>query len=87
MSFDRYRFRENVVTKSRRKLTKQQKAERRRRRQEYMTIFVGGKMKRVKRPPAIDGMSVEEFIRRNADPPWLHQNKMWDEIAPNEKDV
>lgn len=75
------------MTKSRRKLTKQQKAERRRRRQEYMTIFVGGKMKRVKRPPAIDGMSVEEFIRRNADPPWLHQNKMWDEIAPNEKDV
>ena len=45
-----------------------------------MTIFVNGKQKRVKRPPAIDGIDVEEFIRRNADPIWLHQNEMWEEI-------
>jgi hypothetical protein len=51
-----------------------------RRRQEYMTIFVGGKQKRVKRPPTIEGMSVEEFTRRNADALWYHQNEMWDEI-------
>jgi len=38
---------------------------------------VHGKQKRVKRPPAIDGMSVEEFIRNNADPLWYHQNEMW----------
>ena len=37
-----------------------------------------GKQKRVKRPPTIDGMSVEEFLRRNADPIWLHQNEMWE---------
>lgn len=43
-----------------------------------MTIFVGGKQKRVKRPPTIDGVDVEEFIRRNADPIWLHQNEMWE---------
>jgi len=41
-----------------------------------MTIFVNGKQKRVRRPPTIDGMSVDEFIRQNADPIWLHQNGM-----------
>ena len=46
--------------------------------QEYETIFVNGKQKRVKRPPTIDGMDVDEFIRRNADPIWLHQNGMWE---------
>jgi len=41
-----------------------------------MTIFVNGKQKRVKRPATIDGMDVDEFIRRNADPIWLHQNEL-----------
>jgi len=43
-----------------------------------MTVFVGGKMKRVRRPPTIDGMDVDEFIRRNADPVWLHQEELWE---------
>jgi len=43
-----------------------------------MTIFLNGKMKRVRRPPTIDGMDVDEFIRRNADPIWLVQNEMWE---------
>ena len=43
-----------------------------------MFIFINGKQKRVKRPPTIDGMDVDEFIRRNADPIWLHQNEMWE---------
>ncbi|MGO9611413.1 MAG: hypothetical protein ACLPX5_00040 [Dissulfurispiraceae bacterium] len=43
-----------------------------------MTIFINGKQKRVKRPPTIDGEDVDEFIRRNADPIWLHQNEMWE---------
>jgi hypothetical protein len=45
-----------------------------------MTIFVGGKQKRVKRPPTIDGMDVDEFILRNADPIWLVQNEMWEYV-------
>lgn len=49
-----------------RKLTAAQRQEKRRRRQEFMTIFVHGKMKRVRRPPTIEGMDVEESIRRNA---------------------
>lgn len=47
-----------------------------------MTIFIGGKQKRVRRPPTIDGLSVDEFIRRNADPIWLHQNEMWEYMTP-----
>jgi uncharacterized protein YnzC (UPF0291/DUF896 family) len=63
------------VTKRKRKLTAAEKAEKKQRQKEYMTIFVKGKQKRVKRPQTIDGMDVDEFIRRNADPIWLHQNE------------
>ena len=66
------------MTKRKRKLTVAEKAEKERRQKEYMTIFINGKQKRVKRPPTIDGMDVDEFIRRNADPIWLHQNEMWE---------
>ena len=52
---------------------------------EYMTIFINGKQKRVKRPPTIDGMDVDEFIRRNADPIWLHQNEMWEYMTDDEE--
>ena len=64
--------------KPKRKLTAAEKAAKKRRQKEYMTIFINGKQKRVKRPPTIDGMDVDEFIRRNADPIWLHQNEMWE---------
>ena len=63
---------------NRKKLTSTEKAEKLRRRKEYMTIFINGKQKRVKRPPIVDGVDVDEFISRNADPIWLHQNEMWE---------
>jgi hypothetical protein len=66
------------MAKPKRKLTAAEKADRKRRQKEYMTIFIGGKQKRVKRPPTIDGMDVDDFIRRNADPIWLHQNELWE---------
>ena len=68
------------MTKRKRKLTAAEKAKKKRQQKEYMTIFVNGKQKRVKRPQTIDGMDVDEFIRRNADPIWLHQNEMWEYI-------
>ena len=77
------------MSKQKRKLTAAEKAAKKQRRKEYMFIFVGGKQKRVRRPPAIEGMDAEEFIRKNADPVWLHQNEMWeflepiDELPPN----
>lgn len=69
------------MSKKKRKLMPAEKAEKKRRQKEYMTIVVNGKQKRVKRPQTIDGMSVDEFILRNADPIWLHQNEMWEYIV------
>ena len=65
---------------SKRKRTADEKRARRERKKKFMTIFINGKQKRVLRPPLIDGLSVEEFIARNADPIWLHQNELWEFI-------
>lgn len=43
-----------------------------------MPVFVKGKKGRVKRPELIDGMDMDEYIRTNADPIWLHKNEMWE---------
>jgi uncharacterized protein YnzC (UPF0291/DUF896 family) len=72
------------MAKRKRKLTAAERAEKKRRRKEYMTIFIKGKQKRVKQAPTIDGMDVDEFIRRNADPIWLHQNEMWEYMTDGE---
>jgi uncharacterized protein YnzC (UPF0291/DUF896 family) len=74
------------VARRKRKLTSSEKAQKKRRRREYMTIFINGKQKRVKRLPTIDGIDVDEFIRRNADAIWLHQNEMWEYLVDNEED-
>ena len=74
------------MKKRKRKLSAAEKAAKKRRRREYMTIFLNGKQKRVKRPPTIDGMDVDEFIRRNADPIWLHQNEMWKDMDQSDEE-
>jgi hypothetical protein len=68
------------MAKRKRKRTPAEKAEKKRRMREYMTIFVNGKQKRVKREPTVDGIPVDEFIRMNADPIWLLQNEMYEEL-------
>jgi 16S rRNA U516 pseudouridylate synthase RsuA-like enzyme len=67
-----------------RKLSAAEKAAKRKRKLEFETIFVNGKMKRVRRALTIEGLPVDEFIRRNADSLWLHQNEMWEYIEPEE---
>jgi hypothetical protein len=74
------------MTKNKKKLTSAQKAAKQKRRKEFMTIFINGKQKRVRRPPTIDGMDVDEFIRRNADPVWLLQDEMYEELYAWELD-
>ena len=74
------------MAKQKRKLTPAQKAAKKKRQEEYMTIFINGKQKRVKKPPTIDGMDVDDFIRKNADQIWLHQNEMWEYIDEPEDD-
>jgi hypothetical protein len=68
------------MSKQKRQLSASEKAEKKRRRREYMTIFINGKQKRVKRPPTIDGIPVDEFVRLNADPVWLLENEMYEEL-------
>jgi hypothetical protein len=69
---------DHTVPKPKRKLTATEKRARRERKRKYMTIFINGKQKRVPRAAQIEGMDVDEFIRRNADSIWLHQNEMWE---------
>ncbi len=73
------------MKKRKRKLTAAEKAEKKRRQKEYKTIFINGKQKRVKRPQTIDGMDIDEFTRRNADPIWLHQNEMWEDMTDDDE--
>lgn len=77
------------MSKSKKKLTAVQKRARKaakaERQKKYMWIFRNGKQVRVKRPPMIDGMTIDEFIERNADPIWLHQNEMWEYIKTDEE--
>ena len=73
--------------KRKQKLSARERATKKERNGEFMTIFINGKQKRIRREPTIDGISVYEFIRQNADPIWLHQNEMWEDMQeePNEK--
>jgi len=76
------------MAKVKKKLTAAQKRARKKakaeRQKKYMWVFMNGKQVRVKRPPTIDGMDVDEYIRKNADPIWLHQNEMWEYIKTDE---
>ena len=74
------------MSKRKRKLTAEQKAAKRQRRKEFMTIFVNGKQKRVRRLPTVEGMPLDEFIARNADPICLHQNEMWEYIQQEDEE-
>lgn len=78
------------MANNKRKLTPTQKRARRaakaERQKKYQWVFMNGKQVRIKRPPTIDGMDVDEFIRKNADPIWLHQNEMWEYIENDEND-
>jgi hypothetical protein len=76
-----------MAKKQKRKLTHAEKAAKARRKAEFMTIFVNGRQKRIRRPVLVHGMDPDEFILRNADPIWLHQNEMWEymsDFAENE---
>ena len=68
--------------KMKRKRTAAERRAKRERKRNFITIFINGKQKSVPRPQLIEGMPVEEFIARNADPIWLHQNELWEYLTP-----
>lgn len=70
--------------KQKRKLTAEERRARQERKQNSETIFVNGKQKRVRRPPMIGGLPVEEYIARNPDPVWLHQEELWHLMPEND---
>lgn len=71
------------MAKPKRKLTAAERRAKKERKKKYQLIFTNGKQVRVKRPETIDGMEVDEYIARNADPIWLAQNEMWEYIQPD----
>lgn len=60
-----------------RRARKTAKAERQKK---YQWVFMNGKQVRIKRPPTVDGIPIDQFIEENADPLWLYQNEMWELI-------
>jgi hypothetical protein len=74
------------MKKQKRQRIPAEKRARRERRKNFMTIFINGKQKRVPRPQLIDGLPEDEFIARNTDPIWLHQNELW-ELMPTDDDT
>jgi hypothetical protein len=74
------------MARSKRKKTAGEKRAKRERKEKFMTVFMNGKQKRVPRPQLIEGLPVDEFIARNADPMWLHQNELW-ELIPLDDEI
>lgn len=76
------------MAKIKKKLTTAQKRARKiakaERQEKYMWVFMNGKQVRVDRPPMIEGIDADEYIRLNADPIGLHQNEMWEYIKQDE---
>jgi hypothetical protein len=36
-------------------------------------------------PPLVEGLRADEFIARNADPIWLHENSLWELMMPEKE--
>jgi hypothetical protein len=73
------------MAKPKKKLTAAQRAAKKQRKKDFMTVFMYGKQVRVRRPPAIEGMDPDEFVRQNADPIWLHQHGEYE--IPREREM
>ncbi|MFN2351657.1 MAG: hypothetical protein ABR497_06885 [Kiritimatiellia bacterium] len=71
------------LTSAQKRAKKTAKAERQKK---YQWVFMNGKQVRIKRPPTVDGIPLDQFIEENANPIWLHHNKMW-ELMPEEDSV
>lgn len=71
------------MQKPKKKKTAAEKVQKKLMQMEYMNIFVNGKQKRVRRPETIEGIPLDDFLQKNADPIFLHQNEDWDMLNGN----
>jgi hypothetical protein len=74
------------MARPKRKLTAQERRAKRERNRKFMTVFMNGKQERVPRPELIEGLPPDEFLARNADPIWLHQNDLWEYLTQDVND-
>ena len=65
-----------MAKKPKKPLTSAQRAAKKRRKKEFMTIFVNGKQKSIRRP-------VDEDYSGITEPIFLHQNELW-HLMPEE---
>ncbi len=72
---------------SKRKRSKEEKRRQQERKAEWMTIFVNGRQRSVRRPQRIDGIPADDFIACKADPIRLHTHEMRELIQRNQKDI
>ncbi|NOQ34931.1 MAG: hypothetical protein GQ569_03450 [Methylococcaceae bacterium] len=75
------------MAKVKKKLTTAQKRAKKEFKANYKMVFMNGKQVKVKKTPTIDGLTVEEFLRRNANPIGLHQNEMWEYIDIEDDEI
>jgi len=64
-----------------RKLTPTEKAEKKRRKALFTTVFMNGKMKRVRHmSPLVDGASVGQFLVQNGNAVDLMEHELWEQL-------
>jgi hypothetical protein len=66
------------LARIKRKLTAAERRAKKEWKKKYQWIFINGKRVKCERQPLIDGIPVDDWIKNNADPIWLHQNEMWE---------
>jgi hypothetical protein len=71
------------LTPAQKRAKKAAKAERQ---NKFQMVFINGRQVKIRRPPTVDGIPVDQFIEENADPIWLHQNGLW-ELIPVEDPI
>lgn len=72
-------------TKMKKPMTAAEKRAKKERQAKYQWVFKHGKQVRVPREPMFEGLPADEFTERNADPIFLVQNEMWEELAEFEE--
>lgn len=65
------------MTRRTNKLSATRRTEKRQRREQFTTVMMSGRQTRMRRPPTVEGIDVEEFFRRNATAVELHQEELW----------
>ena len=77
-----------TMAKRKRKRTAAERRAKREFRRTHMRVFIHGKQKWVRRPVPVlvEGLPVDEFIAKNADPIWLHQHELWHLMPPKDRD-